>query len=137
MEVSDMSNIEVIQGLYDAFERGDIESVLQALHPEIEWVEPEIDGLLYGGIHCGLEAVTKEVFAVIPQTWEKVELRPEEWIDGGDTVVVLGQFNARAPGGQEGSWRFAHVWKMRDGKGVRVEPFVDTLAEQRTLASTR
>jgi ketosteroid isomerase-like protein len=130
-----MSNIETIQGLYDAFGRGDIESVLEALHPEIEWVEPEIEGLPYGRTHLGPEAMTNEVLALIPQTWEKVELQPEEWIDGGDTVVVLGQFNARGKGGQQGSWRFAHVWKMRDGRGVRVEPFVDTLAEQRALGT--
>jgi ketosteroid isomerase-like protein len=61
--------------------------------------------------------------AVIPQTWEKVELQPEEWIDAGDTVVVLGQ-SAPAVREATGSWRFAQVWKMRDGKGVRVEPFV-------------
>ena len=130
-----MSNTEVIQGVYEAFGRGDIESVLGALHPEIEWVEPEIEGLLYGGTHRGLDAVAEEVLAVIPQTWDEVELQPEEWIDGGDTVVVLGQFNARGKGGREGSWRFAHVWKMRDGKGARVEPFVDTLAELRALGS--
>jgi ketosteroid isomerase-like protein len=130
-----MSNLEVIQGLYEAFGRGDIAAVLEALDPEIEWVEPELEGLLYGGTHRGLEAVTNEVLALIPQTWEKVELQPEDWIVGGDAVVVVGRFNARGKGGKEGSWRFAHVWKMRDGKGVRVEPFVDTLAEQRALGS--
>jgi len=130
-----MSNIQTVQGAYEAFGRFDIDAVLAVLDPEVEWVEPELEGLLYGGIHHGVEAVAKDVFALIPQTWEKVELQPEEWIDGGDTVVVIGRFNARAPGRQEGSWRFAHVWKMRDGKAVRVEPFVDTLVEQRALSS--
>jgi ketosteroid isomerase-like protein len=48
-------------------------------------------------------------------------------------VVVVGQFDARAKGGREGRWRFAHVWKLRDGKAVRQESFFDTLAEQRVL----
>jgi ketosteroid isomerase-like protein len=130
-----MSNVETIQGMYAAFARGDIESVLAGLHPEIEWVEPEIEGLLYGGTHRGLEAVAKEVFALMPQTWETFQLDIEEWIDGGETVVVIGRFSARSKGGREGSWRFAHVWKMRGGKAVRVEPFLDTLAEQRALAT--
>ena len=68
-----MSNVEVIRGIYGAFGRGDIESVLAALHPEIEWVEAEIEDLLYGGTHRGREAVAKDVLAVMPQTWEKVE----------------------------------------------------------------
>jgi ketosteroid isomerase-like protein len=129
-----MSNLELVQGIYEAFRGGDFDSVSRALDPEIEWIEPELEGLLYGGVHRGVEAVAKDVFALIPQTWEMVALQPEEWIDGGDTVVVIGQFNARAKGRQEASWRFAHVWKLRDGKVVRVEPFVDTLAEQRALA---
>jgi uncharacterized protein len=131
-----MSNLETIQGVYEAFGRGDIESVIAALHPEIEWIEPEMDALPYGGTHHGVEAVANEVFALIPQTWEMVELRPDEWIEDGDTVVVTGQFTARAKGRQEGSWRFAHVWKMRDGKAMRVEPFLDTLAELRALGGT-
>jgi uncharacterized protein len=100
-------------------------------------LEPEVEGLLYGGTHRGLEAVVNEVLALIPQTWQEHALRPEERIDGGGTVVVLGQFTARSKGGREGSWRFAHVWKLGDGKAVRVEAFYDTLAEQRVLSSGR
>jgi hypothetical protein len=66
-----MSQLGVIQGIYEAFGRGDMESVLDRLHPEIEWVEPEIEGLLYGGTHRGIEAVTNEVLARIPQTWAR------------------------------------------------------------------
>jgi ketosteroid isomerase-like protein len=101
-----MSNLETVQGIYQAFERGDFDSVIAALDPAIEWVEPELEGLLYGGVHRGVEAVANDVFALIPQTWEKVALQPEEWIDRGDTVVVIGQFNACAKGRQEeASWR--------------------------------
>lgn len=128
-----MSNVEVVQSAYEAFARRDIESVLAVLDPEIEWIEPELEGLPYGGTHHGAEAVANEVFALIPQTWETVDVRPEELIDGGDTVVAIGQFTARAKGREEGSWRFAHVWKMRNGKALRIEPFVDTLAEQQAL----
>jgi uncharacterized protein len=112
-----------------------MESVLERLHPEIEWVEPEIEGLLYGGTHHGIEAVTNEVLALIPQTWERAELHPETWIDGGNTVVVVGEFSARCKGGDERTWRFAHVWEIRDGKGIRVEPFVDTLVATRALGN--
>ena len=74
-----MSNVEVIRGIYGAFGRGDIESVLAALHPEIEWVEAEIEDLLYGGTHRGREAVAKDVLAVMPQTWEKAAARVSFW----------------------------------------------------------
>ena len=129
-----MSNVEVIQGAYDAFARGDMESVIGVLDPDIEWVEPEVEGLLYGGTHRGLESVVNEVLALMPETWEALELRPEDWIDGGDRVVVVGQFTGRGKTGRQGSWRFAHVWTLRERKAVRVESFYDTLAERRVLA---
>jgi ketosteroid isomerase-like protein len=128
-----MSNVELIKNMYAAFELGDIDSVLGAFHPDIEWVEPEVEGLAYGGVHRGRDVVAGSVLGQMAQTWEAFELAPEEWIDGGDTVCVLGQFKARVGGGREGSWRFAHVWKVRDGKAVRQESFFDTLAEWRLL----
>jgi ketosteroid isomerase-like protein len=132
-----MSNVELVQGAYDAFGRGDMESVLAVLDPDIEWLKPEVEGLLYGGTHRGLESVVNEVLALMPQTWAELALRPEEWVDRGDTVVVLGQFTGRGKGGRQGSWRFVHVWKLRGGKAVRVESFYDTLAEWRILGSGR
>jgi ketosteroid isomerase-like protein len=56
-------------------------------------------------------------------------------MDTGDTAVAPGRFSARGKGGREGTWRFAHVWKLRDGMGARVEPFVDTLAEWSALGN--
>jgi uncharacterized protein len=128
-----MSNVELIQGLYEAFGRGDIESVLDRLHPDIEWVEPELEALPYSGTHRGFESVVNDVLGLMPQTWETVELGPEVWIDGGDIVGVVGTYNARGKGGRDGSWRFAHVWNLSGGKVIRVESFFDTLAVLRTL----
>ena len=42
-----MSNIDIIKSLYQAFERGDISSVLNVLDPNVEWSESE--GIPYGG----------------------------------------------------------------------------------------
>jgi ketosteroid isomerase-like protein len=58
----------VLSARIHAFERGDIGSVLGAFDPEIEWFEPEVEGLAYGGAHRGLEAVANEVLALMPQT---------------------------------------------------------------------
>jgi ketosteroid isomerase-like protein len=40
-----MSNLEKIQELYGAFGRGEIEPVLAALAPDVEWMEGDIEGL--------------------------------------------------------------------------------------------
>ena len=48
-----MSNLAIVQNAYQAFGRGDIESVVAALDPDIEWIEGEIEGLPYAGPHHG------------------------------------------------------------------------------------
>jgi uncharacterized protein len=98
LSVPHVSNLEQIQELYGAFGRGDIEPVLAALAPDVEWVEGDIEGLPYRGVHRGPEAVGRDVFAQIPGAYESFELVPQEWVNGGDTIVMLGRVTVRLDG---------------------------------------
>jgi ketosteroid isomerase-like protein len=109
-----MSNLEMVQNAYEAFGRGDIE------------------GLPYGGAHRGAQAVVDEVFAQIPATYDSFELEPQEWVDGGDTVVTLGRVTIRKDD-REAASRVAHVWTLREGRAVRFESFQDSQATARVL----
>lgn len=129
-----VSNLEQIQELYGAFGRGEIEPVLAALAPDVEWVEGDIEGLPYRGVHRGPEAVGRDVFAQIPGAYESFELVPQEWVDGGDTIVMLGRVTVRLDG-RESSQSVAQVWKFQDGKITRFESFQDTLATARVLGA--
>ena len=129
-----MSNLERIQELYGAFGRGEIEPVLAALAPDVEWVEGDIEGLPYRGAHHGPDAVGQHVFARMPGVYESFELAPEEWVDGGDTIVMLGRVTVRLDG-RESSQHVAQVWKLQDGKITRFESFQDTLATARVLGA--
>lgn len=129
-----MSNLEKVQELYGAFGRGDIEPVLAALSPDVEWVEGEIDGLPYRGTHRGPEAVGQNVFAQIPGTYESFELVPQGWVDGGDTIVMLGRVTVRLDG-RESSQNIAQVWSLQGDEVTRFESFQDTLATARVLGT--
>lgn len=129
-----MSSLEIVQKVYGDFLTGDIESVMAALDPEVEWIEGDIEGLPYAGAHHGPEAVLQNVFTVIPTTYDSFELAPEEWVDGGDTVVMLGRVTTRKEG-REATSRTAQVLKVRDGRIVRFESFQDTHATARVLGS--
>ena len=134
LSVFHVSNLEQIQELYGAFGRGEIEPVLAALAPDVEWVEGDIEGLPYRGVHRGPEAVGRDVFAQIPGAYESFELVPQEWVDGGDTIVMLGRVTVRLDG-RESSQSVAQVWKFQDGKITRFESFQDTLATARVLGA--
>ena len=130
-----MSNLAVVQDAYEAFGRGDMEGVVAAMDPAIEWIEGDIEGLPYAGTHHGPDAVVNEVFAQIPATYDSFEMVPQEWVDGGDTVVMLGQVTTRKDD-REATSRVAQVWTLRDGRAVRFESFQDTQATARVLGLT-
>jgi ketosteroid isomerase-like protein len=116
-----------------AFERGDFDALYASLDPEIEWLEPELEVLPQAGRHRGVEAVVNNVLAAIPQTFERVEFNPDEWLHDDDTVTVLGRMTAKGHRRPEETFRFAQIWKLSDGKVVHFEGFVDTLKLARTL----
>ena len=105
-----MSSIEIVKRSYDAFALKDMAGVMGDMHPEIEWEQAQ--GLPHGGTYRGLD----EVRAV-----------PDEFLDAGDEVVVLGRY--RGVGKETGKRLdvpFVHVWTIREEQAVRFRQFLDT-----------
>ena len=68
-----------------------------------------------------------EMLGGIAEDWEQFQATPDEFIDAGDTVIVLGHLTGKyKDSGNEIKSPFVHVWRMSDGKGKRVQTLVDT-----------
>lgn len=129
-----MSNLNSVQGVYEAFAKGDIPAVLGFLSSDVDWTEAE--GFPYGGTYTGPDAVLEGVFMRLGAEWESFAAVPDEFIDGGDTVVVLGKYRGTYKAtGKSFQANFAHVWKVREGKAVKFVQYVDTLIVHRALQS--
>ena len=128
-----MSGVDTVQVFYDAVPRGDLPAALGVLADDVRWTES--DGFPYAGTYVGPDAVRDGVFARLGSEWDPFVLDVEELIDGGDTVVAIGTYSGtyRATGKSMRA-RVAHVWKLRDGKAVSFEQFVDTAAVAAALA---
>lgn len=127
-----MSNLNLVQGVYEAFAKGDIPTVLGFLSPDIVWTEAE--GFPYGGTYTGPDAVLAGVFMRLGTEWDGFAVVPEEFIDGGDVVVALGKYSGTYKAtGKSFRANFAHVWQVREGKAIRFVQYVDTLLVQRAL----
>lgn len=51
----------------------------------------------------------------------------EEFIDAGDKVIVIGRTRGRVRAtGVQFNIRAVHVWRVKDGRGIRFEANVDT-----------
>jgi ketosteroid isomerase-like protein len=127
-----MSNLGSVKGLYEAFAKGDVPTVLAFLDPDIAWTEAE--GFPYGGTYNGPNAVLEGVFMRLGSEWDGFAAVPEEFIDAADTVVALGKYSGTYKAtGRSFAANFAHVWKIRDGKAVRFVQYVDTLLVHQAL----
>jgi len=116
-------DVTTMRGAYDAFNRADIPGVLAAFDPQIEWVEPGGGNAPQGTFH-GAESVGNDVFATVPANFDEFQAQPDQFIDAGDHVVVVGRFRGRSKSGQQFDLPFAHVWAMRGGKATRFHNYL-------------
>jgi ketosteroid isomerase-like protein len=119
-------NVEVVKGVYDAFARGDVPAVLGAFTDDIEWFEAE--GMPYGGLHRGGEAVAQKVFGPITEDVEGFAVTPEQLIGSDATVAAVVRYTGTGKAtGKELDVPAVHVWDVRDGKLARFRQFIDTV----------
>jgi ketosteroid isomerase-like protein len=116
-------NVDLVRGRYEAFARQDIPGVLEPFDANVEWTAP--DTLPSGGTYHGPDGVGG-FFATLPDTWAELSVGPEEYLDAGDTVVVLGTHRMRGHNGVDGEAGFAHIWDISNGKVVRFREIADT-----------
>jgi ketosteroid isomerase-like protein len=125
-------NTDIVRGAYEAIGRGDVPSVLATLDPQVEWIEA--DGFPTRGTYVGPDAVVNGVFGPLMTEWDGFNVVPDEFIDGGDTVVSLGRYSGTYKGtGKAMSAAFAHVWTLRDGKAIRFRQYVDSALVQAAM----
>jgi uncharacterized protein len=119
-------SVEVVKAMYGAFATGDVPGVLGAFDTEIEWYEAE--GMPYGGLHRGPEAVAQNVFGPLTEDVENFAVSPEEFIASGDAVAVVVRYTGTGRAtGEPLDVAVVHVWDIRDGKAVRFRQFIDTV----------
>ncbi len=120
-----LSNLEVVQSLYNALKDGDEELVLGILHPEVEWVQNV--GFPGGGSYIGAETVMNEVFLRLAEEWEGWGAAVGRWLNAGDSVVALGAYHGTCRRtGKSMQAAFAHVYWLEKGRIVRFEQYADT-----------
>jgi uncharacterized protein len=119
-------NVEFVKDIYAAFGRGDVPAVLGAFADDIEWFEAE--GMPYGGLYHGGEAVAQNVFGPISEDVESFAITTEELIGSGATVAAVVRYTGTGKAtGKALDVPVVHVWDIRDGKLARFRQFIDTV----------
>jgi ketosteroid isomerase-like protein len=114
-------DLETVRRAYDAFRRGDLESLRTFLAPDIEWrTTPEVP---FMGNYVGLEDFLRGM-EEWTSAFEEVTTDVEEMIDAGDNVIVHHRMRGRGrDSGVEVDLAIFQVVAVRDRKLIRMHDY--------------
>ena len=126
-------NTEVVQKLFDAVARGDIEGALQYVRPDGEWVNP--DYAMEPGTRRGLSGV-RIALTALQDSFAELRFDISEMVDTDDRVLVIGTFSGvgRTSDVSFGPQTFGSVVTLADNQIQRYQWYLNP-EEARKAAS--
>jgi ketosteroid isomerase-like protein len=116
--------VDVVQGAWDAFGRGDIDAVLEAIAPSAETRLPE--SLPWGGTYAGPDGF-RDFLTKLGDSWDQFSATPQKVLGADDNhVVVLAKTKGRTKAGATIEGKTIWIYQLRDGKIADAESFGDT-----------
>ena len=117
-------NVDVVQGAWDAFGRGDIDAVLEAIAPSAETRLPE--SLPWGGTYAGPDGF-RDFLTKLGDSWDQFSATPQKVLGADDNhVVVLATTKGRTKAGATIEGKTIWISQLRDGRIADAESFGDT-----------
>jgi ketosteroid isomerase-like protein len=115
--------IAEIRGSYEALNRRDIDGTVAVLDQDAKWVEHS--ELPEAGSYEGRETI-RNFLEQFMDSWDEFGQEIEEIYIEDDCILLFIRLTASGRGsGIDVESRYAHLWVMRDGRGVRVDAYYD------------
>ncbi len=122
-------NTKIIQDMYEAFGRGDVQTILASVADQVVWqgVYGSSSHVPMGGERRGKPAVA----AFFKQVGEHVtfsRFEPKEFVATGDKVIALGHYTATTSAKKNFDSDFAMVFTLENGKVIGFQEFSNSSA---------
>jgi ketosteroid isomerase-like protein len=115
--------LDRLRDSYAALNRRDIDGTVAVLDKDARWVEHS--DLPEAGSYRGREAI-RAFLEQFLDSWDNFEQQIEDVREADDCVLLFIRLTARGKGsGIDVESRYAHLWVMRGGRGVRVDAYYD------------
>src|SRR4051794_18027872 len=119
---ANISAVEIVRCIYDAYEGGDARTPGQYFHPDVEGYISEF--LPWGGRRKGTDDMREGIRLL--REYVMTAFEPSEIIDCGAHVIAIGQTKGFVQQtGATFSVRTVHVWRFESGQIVRFENYLD------------
>ncbi|GAB2741502.1 nuclear transport factor 2 family protein [Kitasatospora kifunensis] len=114
-------DVALVLACYEAYARGDIDAAVAALHPDVEWIEPEeFPG---GGRRTGPAAVA-QYLRDSHALWRELTSEPTPY-RRGEEIVIVHRIHGRLADGTPHEMTAADVFTLRHGRVVRMHAYAD------------
>jgi uncharacterized protein len=127
-------NIKTITQVYEAFGRGDVAAILDAVTVDVDWAAEAASSAApwYGGRH-GKDAVA-EFFTAFGSAMEVEEFTPVSIAANDTDVLTVVRFRARSRAtGKTAAMDLHHFFRFRDGKIAYYRGTEDTAQTEAVL----
>jgi ketosteroid isomerase-like protein len=126
--------IKTIEQVYEAFGRGDVAAILDAVTDDVDWAaETASTGAPWYGVHHGRDAVA-EFFTAFGSAMEVQEFRPISFAANDTDVLTVVRFRARSRStGKTAAMDLHHFFTFRDGKIAYYRGTEDTAQTEAVL----
>jgi ketosteroid isomerase-like protein len=118
-------NVEIVRASWEAWSRGDMDALFEFYDPDVEWdmshsYVPDM------GVFHGHEGI-REFFREWRTFFAEYYAEPEQFVGAGENVMVRIRQGGRGRASTVGVEMPAYwqVYRMRDGRAVRVEIYRD------------
>lgn len=119
------TNLDLIRSTYEGSSEENGRNLLAVLAPDAEWTEAA--GFPYAGTYVGPQAILDGVFKRLGSEWSGYRASVHTYLEDGDQVAAFGTYSGTyVATGKSMQASFAHLYRLKDGKIVRMTQYVDS-----------
>ena len=127
-------NLEIIRATFEGPSEENGKHLLGALAADATWTEAA--GFPYAGTYVGPEAIVANVFRRLATEWIDYRAEVHTYLADGDRVAAFGAYSGTYKAtGKAMRATFAHLYRLKDGKIVNMEQYVDSAIVRQAMSS--
>lgn len=127
------SNTDIIRATYEGSSADNGRILLETLAPDASWTEAA--GFPYAGTYIGPDAIVANVFKRLATEWEGYKAEVRTYLAEDDRVAAFGVYSGvYLKTGKAMKATFAHLYRLKDGKIITMEQYVDSAMVKAAMA---
>lgn len=120
-----MTNLEIIQNLYEYFKNKELDKIRPLFHANIKW--NQMKGFPNGGEYVGADEIFHNVFKGFNDNWTDWKADVTELLDAGDDIIAVGQYKGTyKKSGKSLEADFIHRYTINNSLVTRFKQYTDT-----------